>query len=128
MTYINIVKAVKALDEMQNLRLPYKKARDIWKARKNLSDSFDFYIHEEEKLIREYGSVDENGSVRLDISGNPIFKSNSDAVIFAAKLTELRNTECEVKTEPVELDGEDFGDIRITPEIISSLDGIVIFK
>ena len=128
MNYMNIANSVPALREITQLRLPYAKARDIYKTCKLFEEEYNFFLQEEKKLVYEYAAQTKDGNPNVSASGVITFKSPEAKQEYVKKFAELGLQECDVKINPVKLTAEEFGDQMITPEMMARLDGIIIFE
>lgn len=125
MKYFNMINAIPALKEIMQLRLPYAKARDIYKIYKQLEEEYGFFSQEEMKLVREFADKDENGNPKMTQQGAIQFKDAASKAQYINKFNELGAQE--IKLTPVVITENEIGDQAISPDTINKLDGIISF-
>lgn len=128
MNYMKIANSMLALKEITQLRLPYAKARDVYKTCKLFEEEYNFFLQEEKKLVLEYADKTADGNPNVSAEGIITFKSPEAKVQYVTKFNELCVQECDVKIKPVTLCAEEIGNQIITPETISKLEGIITFE
>ena len=126
MKYSQIINALKCINSVLQLRLPYPKARDIFKLSKRLTEENDFFGAEEIKLVREYAKKDQNGDPVVN-GGVITFPDIQNKQKYTVEIQKLLDMETD-HIEPVTLTADDIGDQTIQPDVIAKLDGIVIFE
>lgn len=121
MTQFKINKAYSTLVRLAELKLPLKKAYELYKMTKSMEQSYQFAISEEQKYINEFnGTINPDGTVSFE-----------DAIKFGAfqeKLAALNDMEVEIDITPIVLSEKDMGEQPITPAEIFSLEGFVSFE
>lgn len=127
MKYAQILKAVSALGEIQKLRLPYVKARQLYQTAKAVKNEFEFFSAEEMKLVQEYAAKDDTGTSIVSETGTITFSDINAKRKYAERINELTNMETG-QFDPVIITADEIGEQTITPETIDKLDGIVIFE
>ena len=128
MNYMNIANSVPALREITQLRLPYAKARDIYKACKLFEEEYNFFLQEEKKLVEEYAARTKDGNLAVAANGAITFKSQEAKQEYVKKFTELGLQECDINIKPIKLNAEEFGNQMISPETMARLAGIIDFE
>ena len=128
MNYMKITNSMSALKEITQLRLPYAKARDIYKLYKLFEEEYNFFAQEEKKLVIEYAGKNTDGSPNVSANGVIIFSDQQSKTQYALKLAELCAQECDIKIKPVKLCADEFGTQMITPETMTKLEGIIYFE
>lgn len=129
MKYGDVIRAYRAVGELKALKLPYKKARAVYEAAKQLETEFTFYAEQERKEVNEYAQKGADG--KPIINGSRItFVSGDDARDYAEAIRTLNETEIQAEIKRVTLTDEDLADGNITAEAIDALTlaGIVIFE
>jgi hypothetical protein len=128
MTYDKLIKAIPALTEIKKLRLPYQKARDIYRLSGQFDDSFGFFVQEQTKIAEDLAIRDKDGKFIFKEEGVIQFKDLSDKLEYDRRIDGLKNTETGFSPSPVELSESEIGEQHISPEVISRLENIVIFN
>lgn len=119
MTISQLTQAFPTLQKIVNFDLPIKKAYDIFCLAKLFNEQKEFFIDKERKLINKY-----NG--KISDAGQITFDNVNDKANFAREYAELNNFE--VAAAPISLKFTDFGEQRLSPMEIMSLDGIISFE
>ena len=128
MNYMKIVHSMSALQGMTQMRLPYAKARDIYKMYKKFEEEYNFFIQEEIKLVNEFGEKDEQGKPIVYKNGTVKFSDIESKNKYEAKLTELGAQESDIQVKPIVLKEADIGEQVISPETMGKLEGIISFE
>ena len=128
MNYMKIVNSMSALQGMTQMRLPYAKARDIYKMYKKFEEEYNFFIQEEIKLVNEFGEKDEQGKPIVYKNGTVKFSDIESKNKYEAKLTELGAQESDIQVKPIGLKEADIGEQVISPETMCKLEGIISFE
>lgn len=115
-----ILKAHGALLQLSRYKLPVKKAFEVYKLQKALSDSVVFAAQQEKDYLIEFG-----GEIKED--GTILFPSPAQCAAFRDKRDELYKNEIDLAFEKVALCETDFGEQSISPEMIDALEGLVEF-
>lgn len=129
MKYGDVIRAYRAIGELKALKLPYRKARAVYEAAKQLEAEFNFYAEQERKEVNEYAQKGADG--KPIITGSRItFASGDDARDYAAAIHTLNETEVQADITRVMLTDDDLADGNITAEAIDALTlaGIVTFE
>lgn len=121
MTQFKINKAYGTLVRLAELKLPLKKAYELYKMTKAMEDVYQFAVSEEQKYINEF-----NGTINPD--GTVSFEDATKFGEFQERLAALNDMEVEIDIAPVKLTEADMGDQTITPAEIFSLEGFVCFE
>ena len=128
MNYMKIVNSMSALQGMPQMRLPYAKARDIYKMYKKFEEEYNFFIQEEIKLVNEFGEKDEQGKPIVYKNGTVKFSDIESKNQYEAKLTEVGAQESDIQVKPIVLKEADIGEQVISPETMGKLEGIISFE
>jgi len=120
MTPNEIIRAYRAVHELTGAVLPYKLARDIARLKKRLSEEFEVVLACETSLAESYGGRSKNGQYD--------FPTRGAADSFARDY----KTFLEQEDRTIDLPKVDLSKcadmIRISPDAIDALDGIVFFE
>ena len=128
MNYLKIVKSMSALQEMMQMRLPYAKAKVMYKIYKNFEDEYKFFVQEEIKLVNEFAAKDEQGKPIVYKDGTVKFDNIESKNKYEAKLSELGGLKSDIQIKPIVLTETDIGEQIISPEIMGKLEGIISFE
>ena len=128
MNYLKIVKSMSALQEMMQMRLPYAKAKVMYKIYKNFEDEYKFFVQEEIKLVNEFAAKDEQGKPIVYKDGTVKFDNIESKNKYEAKLSELGDLKSDIQIKPIVLTEVDIGEQIISPEIMGKLEGIISFE
>lgn len=128
MNYLKIVKSMSALQEMMQMRLPYAKAKVMYKIYKNFEDEYKFFVQEEIKLVNEFAAKDEQGKPIVYKDGTVKFDNIESKNKYEAKLSELGALKSDIQIKPIVLTETDIGEQIISPEIMGKLEGIISFE
>lgn len=127
MTYAQIIKAKPALDTLKKLRLPYGKAKEVYRAAKTADEEFDFFVEEEKKLILATASKDKDGEPVFTETGAVRFDTIGERDEYVKAHKDLEGLEC-AGLQEIMLTAEEIGNQTISPETIEALEGIVTFE
>lgn len=128
MNYLKIVKSMSALQEMMQMRLPYAKAKVMYKIYKIFEDEYKFFVQEEIKLVNEFAAKDEQGKPIVYKDGTVKFDNIESKNKYEAKLSELGALKSDIQIKPIVLTEVDIGEQIISPEIMGKLEGIISFE
>lgn len=128
MNYLKIVKSMSALQEIIQMRLPYAKAKGVYKIYKNFEDEYKFFVQEEIKLVNEFAAKDEQGKPIVYKDGTVKFDNIESKNKYEAKLSELGALKSDIQIKPIVLTEVDIGEQIISPEIMGKLEGIISFE
>lgn len=128
MNYLKIVKSMSALQEIMQMRLPYAKAKVMYKIYKNFEDEYKFFVQEEIKLVNEFAAKDEQGKPIVYKDGTVKFDNIESKNKYEAKLSELGDLKSDIQIKPIVLTETDIGEQIISPEIMGKLEGIISFE
>lgn len=128
MNYLKIVKSMSALQEMMQMRLPYAKAKVMYKIYKIFEDEYKFFVQEEIKLVNEFAAKDEQGKPIVYKDGTVKFDNIESKNKYEAKLSELGALESDIQVKPIVLKEADIGEQVISPETMGKLEGIISFE
>lgn len=128
MNYLKIVKSMSALQEIIQMRLPYAKAKGVYKIYKNFEDEYKFFVQEEIKLVNTFGAKDEQGKPIVYKNGTVKFDDIESKNQYEAKLSELGALESDIQVKPIVLKEADIGEQVISPETMGKLEGIISFE
>lgn len=114
-----MLNALPILQKIIELKLPIKKAYQVYKLTKSIEDKRQFFIQEEKKLIDKFNvEILENGNIK--------FNSVEDQMTFSKEHADLMQYEIE-ELETLELNFDDLGDVEFTPRELMALEGIINF-
>ena len=128
MNYVKIVKSMSALQEIIQMRLPYAKAKGVYKIYKNFEDEYKFFVQEEIKLVNEFAAKDEQGKPIVYKDGTVKFDNIESKNKYEAKLSEVGDLKSDIQIKPIVLTETDIGEQIISPEIMGKLEGIISFE
>lgn len=120
MTPNEIISAYRAVQELSGVVFPYKLARDIARLKTRLSEEFDVVLNVEQALVKSHGGKSKGG--RYD------FPSSAAKAAFAREYEELMNQNDSAISLPAVDISKYVDTLRISPDAIAALDGIVIFE
>jgi hypothetical protein len=121
MTQFHVNKAYAALTRLADLKLPVKKAYELYKLSKAIEEHYNFAVSQERKYIDEFsGKINPDGTVS--------FENTEKFSAFQDKLSNLNEMNVELDITPISLTEKDLGDQTITPAEIYSLEGFVSFE
>ena len=121
MKQAQIIKAMKALNNLAAQALPIKTACTIHRMRVALRPAWEFQQEEEEKLLNKLQPTS-------DEQGNLVFKTPQEAQKYRDLLKELGAMEAEgITIQPVELPMSTLDGIQITANEVEALEGFVTF-
>lgn len=129
MKYGDVIRAYRAIGELKALKLPFRKARAVYEAAKQLETEYAFYAEQERIEVNEYAQKGADG--KPIITGSRItFASGDDARDYTAAIHTLNETEVQADIKRVTLSDYDIADGSITAEAIDALTiaGIVVFE
>lgn len=107
------------LQRIMELKLPIKKAYQVYSLAKAINDKREFFINEEKKLIEKFSAeVLEGGKVK--------FKDAATQAEFLQEHADLMNYEV-VDLEAIELNFDDLGNAEFTPVELMQLEGVINF-
>lgn len=108
------------LQRVIELKLPIKKAYDVYILTKHINEQKDFFIKEEKKLIDKFNAeVLENGKVRIN--------NYEDRAKFAEEYNDLMQYEIN-DLIAVELNFNDLNGVEFAPQELMLLEGVINFK
>ncbi len=115
-----INRAYGSLVKLKDLRLPVKKAYDIYKLVQAVEGAYQFAFDEQQKYLAEFKGVPSN-------DGNIVFDTPAECAAFKKKLDELNSVDVDIDIKVVNLTESDLGEQTITPADIFNLEGFVDF-
>lgn len=120
------VAAYRALQEIGRQPFPVRDALRLLQAKKRLEMAWEFQLQEENKLIESYQPEVRDGKLIMSY-GKDDAEGKARAQEFMDKMKELQELEVEIEGEPVpvRMPGDE---IRIRPETLAALDGIVSWE
>lgn len=101
----------------------YPSAYALTRLRRALQPHVDFFVQEEDKLIRQYGKTGEDGQVEYTPKGTFLLRDPGRAGEYNAKRMELGGVEVELDWEKRALPRPE----RVTPVQLEALEGFVRF-
>ncbi len=127
MNYATVIQALKPLNELRKLKLPYIKAKEVYRISKLFEGEFAFFQQEENKLIGEYATKDDKGNPKTE-NGVITFDSIEDKMKYLEEIKKLSDTEIDTELPRVVLTGDDIGEQTVSPETLEKLENIIIFE
>lgn len=119
MTPNKIVDAHRAIKEISGMVFPFKTARAVAALKRRLQEEYDTIANAERAMIKKHGGK-ANGAI-VD------FDSPEKAAAFQAEYDDFMGQEAEIKLPTADL--SKYTDMmRLSPDTIEALDGIVIFE
>lgn len=119
MTPKKVVSAYRAIKEISGTVFPYKTARAVALLKRRLQEESDIIADAQRSLVEHYGGK-ANGK-RVD------FADEEKASEFLTHYDSFMKEDTEIKLPAVDL-SKYVNTMRLTPDIIEGLDGIVIFE
>lgn len=119
MTPNQIVSAHRAIKEISGMVFPFKTARAVAGLKRRLQEEFEVIANAERAMIEKHGGK-ANGAI-ID------FDAPEKAKEFQAEYDAFMSEEAEIKLPTVNL-SKHTDMLRLTPDSIEALDGIVIFE
>ena len=117
MTVQQMLNALSTVQKMMTLKLPIKKAHQVYSLAKQINEQREFFINEEKKLIEKFNAtVGEDGRIQ--------FENSEQAMTFQKEHGDLLNYEVE-GLAAIELSYDDLGDAEITPADIMLLENVI---
>lgn len=121
----NIINDYTLLSELASKKLPLKMSWWVSQNIKRISQHYNFFTTERNKLYLEFCEVDENDSFTKEVAGQILFNvKNGCQELFMTKMNELMNFEVEI--EPYLLDMEQiintYPDLQIDSKYFVQLD------
>lgn len=120
---IRCVNAYMAVNGLMEVEWDYPSAYILTQLRRALQPHADFFIQEENKLIRQYGQKDREGQVCFTQRGTFLFEDPAQAEEYNAKRQELGAVEVELDWGERSLPCPE----RIRPTQIEALEGFIRF-
>lgn len=119
MTVQQIFNSLPIVNKLTELKLPIKKAYEIYSLVKKLEEQRVFFAQEEQKMVSKFNAqIMENGNIR--------FNTAEDQKGFTQEHAELMQFEI-AEIAAVELKFSDLGDEPFSPKEIMMLEGVVNF-
>lgn len=117
----NIGRAYPAILRLCEIKLPIKKARELYLIANKMKQHFDFALQEERKAVKEFG-----GAENLD--GTITFSSPIDFTKFQDRMSELNESTVDWDLEKVVLTDAEIGTQTISASDIINLEDFVVFE
>lgn len=119
MTPNKVVSAYRAIKEISSTVFPYKIARSVAALKRRLQEESDIIVNVERAMIEKHGGK---------AIGNRVdFDAPEKAAAFQAEYDDFMSQDANIKLPTVDL--SKYADtMRLTPDSIEALDGIVIFE
>ena len=108
------------LQKMIELKLPVRKAYELFKLIKLVEEQKQFFINQEKKLVESY-------DISFTEKGDIIFKSEEDQSEFIKFHNDLRTSKLS-EIEPINLSFEDVKDLMLSVKDFQTLENIIIFS
>lgn len=119
MTPNKIVSAYKAIHELSSMVFPYKVSRNIASLKKRLTEEFDTVAAMEKAMVDKYDGKPHNGSFK--------FPDEKKAESFRKEYDAAMQQDDEIKLPVVDL-SRYMDMVRISPNAVEALEGLVIFE
>lgn len=117
-----IHQSLSILNQLMQIKLPMKKAYQIYLLTKDIYGHREFFMMKEQELLSKYGG-------QVDSETNHIyFQDNNAKMAFEKEHNELMNIQVELQVSPITLTESDVADFRISPVDIAGLDGLITFE
>lgn len=116
--------AYMAVNGLMEQEWDYPSAYTLTRLRRALQPHADFFVREEDKLVRQYGKKDGEGQVCFTQRGTFLYEDPAQAAEYNAKRLELGAVEVELDWEETVLPHPE----RIRPMQIEALDGLIRFE
>lgn len=116
--------AYMAVNGLMEHEWDYPSAYTLTRLRRALQPHADFFIREEDKLVRQYGKKDGEGQVCFTRRGTFLYEDPDQAAEYNAKRLELGAVEVDLEWEETVLPQPE----RIRPMQIEALAGLVKFE
>lgn len=131
MKYEQIILAHNSLMSIANMEMNLKDACAVNQLIETVNKEYYYFASLEQDLLDKYeGEVQPNGAISF-VHGEDeesIHKGEENVQKFVVELNDLRNKEVAGEIIPVKLSCDTFSDLKITPNDLSALDGLVIFE
>ena len=119
MTIQKLLNALPEVQKLVSLKLPIKKAYQVYILAKLINDKRDFFINEEKKLIEKYqAKIENNGAVSFSNIENQKAFNQEHSELFQYEIDDIN---------VVDLTFDDLKDMEFTPVEIAMLDGVINF-
>ena len=119
MTMQKILNSLPIIQKVLELKLPFKKAYEVYSLAKQINDKRDFFINEEKKLIAHFHVV-------VSDEGRVVFSNAEDQQGFQKEYNEILNCELE-GLSAIELKIDDLEEARFSSIEIAALEGVINF-
>lgn len=116
----DVIAAWRAMEELAGVRLPYRTAREAANLRRRLREEYETAAEREMALAAELG-------VEILEAGRFRTRDPEKEAAFRREVERQMNEEAEIGLPALDLSG--FADtLRVSPECLEALEGIVIFE
>ena len=126
-TYEKLLNVYPSLLELKKFKMEYSKAKAIFNLYKKLENEFEFYRETEEKLVNTYAHKDPNGKPMIKANGQIVFANKSEGDEYLKEINDIRIKEIDIDISEIKLCVIDLDNHMISPELIESLEGIIVF-
>lgn len=116
--------AYMAVNGLMGQEWDYPSAYALTRLQRALQPHADFFIREEDKLVRQYGKKDGEGQVCFTQRGTFLYEDPDQAAEYNAKRLELGAVEVDLEWEETTLPQPE----RIRPMQIEALEGLIRFE
>lgn len=116
-TMSNIINFNIFYDEVRNAKIPLKLAFKLSNLIKAINEKTEFYREELQKILYEYGELDENGNIIPTDDGRGVRVKPGTEIECMTKVNELQSLEIELPD--ITFDIEEFGDIELTLDVFN---------
>lgn len=121
-----IVEAYSGIQELMELKLPFKKSKSIAEIYFKMKKEIEFFQNENNKIINTYAKKNKDGTP--SVQNNLIeFQNMDDKTMYLNEIEELKNMEIDFKFEKVELSEEDIENLKIKPMALVGLEEFISY-
>lgn len=126
MDYNDILRIYPAINELSLIKLPAKKAWQLWKITGSVRERYEFYCQEEMKLAAKYAVCTEGRPI-VTSDGQITFSTEESRKAYKADVAELKGCDACFSDEMLEITSSELGDQMISSDMIDRLRGVVNF-
>lgn len=119
MTPDKVLSAYRAIKEISGLAFPYKTARSVAKLKRRLQEEAEIVENANRALVEKYGGKLKGNKVR--------FEDPEQFEKFQAEYNDFMGQDADIKLPTVDL-SKHTSVMRLSPDTIEALDGIVLFE
>lgn len=119
MSPIQITGAYRAIRELSGIVLPYRSARAVAALKRRLEEEFEVVESQDISLAEKHGGKKTSGGYHFD--------DDESMQAYMKEFDEIMNAEDEIKLPVVDL-SKHTSILRVSPNTVEALDGIIIFE